>query len=186
MDIRVDNALFLSQVTMTDVPALVQYLNNEKIYRNTLKIPFPYTRADAGWFVSYVEEQKQRFGCLTNWAIRNSNRQLIGGVGFHVLHGIQSHKDEIGYWLGEPFWGKGIMPKVIEAISRLAFEERGLIRLEACVFEHNLASARVLEKSGFTYEGILKNYFVKNGIPITVKMYAKTKPVGEKTDTASY
>ncbi len=180
MNIPIDSALSLSQVTMADVPALVQYLNNEKIYRNTLKIPFPYTRADAGWFVNYVEEQKQRFGSLTNWVIRNGTGHLIGGVGFHVLHGIGSHKDEIGYWLGEPFWGQGIMPKVIGAISWFAFEERGLIRLEACVFEHNQASARVLEKSGFVYEGILKNYFIKNGIPITVKMYAKTKPVKER------
>ncbi|MBC7922742.1 MAG: GNAT family N-acetyltransferase [Ferruginibacter sp.] len=179
--ISIDTTLSLSPVTMADVPQLVQYLNNEKIYRNTLKIPFPYTRADAGWFVHFTEGRRQQFGRQVDWAIRNGEGYLIGGVGFHVRYGLASHKDEIGYWLGEPFWGQGIMTRVIAEICRLGFQEFNLLRLEASVFEHNQASGRVLEKNGFVAEGILKNHFLKNGRPITVKLYAKTRSMPSST-----
>ncbi|MES2731459.1 MAG: GNAT family protein [Bacteroidota bacterium] len=173
MQILIDSTLSLSQVTMADAPLLVKHLNHEKIFENTLMIPSPYTMNDAGWFITFVEERKQRYGRLNDWAIRDENGQLIGGVGFQVEHGIHSHKDAIGYWLAAPYWGKGISTKVVKVVTNIGFQEFGLRRIEAPIFPHNIASARVLEKNGFESEGILKNYHLKKNQPIDVKMYAK-------------
>jgi len=179
MRIPIDASLSLSQVTMADAPALVRYLNHPAIHQNTLKIPFPYTLNDAGWYVNYLEERRQKLGRLTEWAIRDESGQLIGGAGFHVEHGLGSHKDAIGYWLGAPFWGKGIMTRVVNKMVEIGFGEWGLVRLEAPVFLHNLASTRVLEKNGFQAEGILKSYYLKGSHPVDVKMYALVRSAQE-------
>jgi RimJ/RimL family protein N-acetyltransferase len=175
MTIPIDASLSLSQIKMSDAPALVKYLNHPTIYENTLMIPNPYTMGDAGWYINFVEERRQKFGRLTDWAIREQNGQVIGGIGFHAENGIRSHKDTIGYWLGAPYWRQGIMTRVVQTLTDLAFRELGLIRIEAPIFPHNIASARVLEKCGFVAEGLLRSYYLKNNHPIDVRMYARIK-----------
>ena len=175
MTIHVDTNLSLSQIKMSDAPTLVKYLSYPPLYENTLMVPNPYTMREAGWYIHFVEEQQQKFGRLTEWAIRDENEQVIGGVGFQVSYGIHSHKDVIGYWLGAPFWGQGIMTKVVQTLTNLAFRDFGLIRIEAPIFPHNVASGRVLQKCGFVSEGILQCYYLRNGTPIDVKMYARIK-----------
>lgn len=81
---------------------------------------------------------------------------------FHLKYGILSYRDEIGYWLATPHCDKGIMTRVVKNICHLGFEVINLVRIEAVEFESNLPSCKVLEKSGFSYEGLLKKYVLKD------------------------
>lgn len=174
MEIVIDSEIFLSQVNKVDIERLCLFLNEKEIYDNTLMIPYPYTMKDAEWWVMYVEESKFINGSLTNWAIRDRNSMLIGGFGFNLKYGINSHRDEIGYWLAKPYWNKGIMTRVVKKMCQFGFEELNLVRIEAVVFESNLASCKVLDKSGFDYEGLLKKYVLKESKYIDGKLFAIT------------
>jgi RimJ/RimL family protein N-acetyltransferase len=178
MTIAIDNFISLSHIQKGDEAALAKYLNNETIQRNTLRIPFPYKLSHAKDFMDYVNAMKKEHGQLTEWAIRNSQGELIGGVGFSRIYGKYAHKDELGYWLGEPFRGQGIMTKVVAQVCEIGFTEFKLLRIEAPIFPHNIGSGRVLEKNGFVMEGLLRNYFLKHDRPVDVRMYAKCKEVG--------
>lgn len=172
--IKVNENISLSQTTMNDCHAMVNYLTEKEIYNTTLNIPFPYTIKDAEYIVDYFDKSLIEYGRLVNWAIRNSNHQLIGVIGFH--NGIKSHKSEIGYWLAKPYWGKGIMTDVLQSVCQYAFQQFNLIRITATIFEHNLASQKVLEKCNFVLEGnCLTNYYLKEGKAINAKLYALTK-----------
>ena len=175
MNIEVTEDIFLSQVTRKDKPSLIKYLNDIDIYNNTSNIPHPYTARDADWWIKHVKDKRKENGRLTNFVIRDENFNLIGGVGFHLKYGIDSFKDEIGYWLAKDFWNKGIMTKVIKKFCEIGFAENNLIRIEAIVFENNFASARVLEKNGFAKEGLLKKYLLKDGCALNVLIYSLIK-----------
>ncbi len=175
MIIKISDDIFLSQINKNDKPLLVKYLNDLDIYKNTLKIPHPYTSRDAEWWIKHVKDKRIEIGKLTNFAIRNKNMNLIGGIGYHLKYGITSHKDEVGYWLAKDYWNKGIMTKVVEKFCEIGFNENNLIRIEATVFEYNIASARVLEKNGFKKEGLLKKYVCKDGYFLNVFLYAYVK-----------
>lgn len=175
MEIVVDNEIYLSQVNKVDIERLCIYLNDKDIYDRTLMIPYPYTIKDAEWWVLFVEESKFNNGRLTNWAIRDRNSMLIGGIGFHLKYGLDSHRDEIGYWLAKPYWNKGIMTKVVKKICQVGFEDFNLVRIEAVVFESNTPSCKVLEKAGFGYEGLLKKYVLKDSKYLDGKLFAFTR-----------
>jgi len=171
--IQVNDHIRLSQVRKGDEEALVRWLNDPVLQRNTLRIPSPYRKEHAGEFIRHVQAVKKAYGYLTEWAIRDGNGYLLGGIGFSRAYGKYSHKDEMGYWLGEPYRGRGIMTEVVAKICDIGFREYKLLRIEAPVFEFNTASGRVLEKNGFVAEGILRSYFLKNDKPVDVKMYAR-------------
>jgi RimJ/RimL family protein N-acetyltransferase len=175
MKINIAEDIYLDQPNKKDKPTLVAYLTDKTIYNNTLRLPYPYTKKDADWWIKYVEESKKKSGMLLNFAIRNREKKLIGGISYHLKYGITSHKDEIGYWLGRDYRNKGIMTRVVSAFCTYGFENLNLVRIEATVFEHNISSCRVLEKCGFEFEGILKKFYVKDGEFIDVRLYAITK-----------
>ena len=171
--IRVNEHITLSEILPKDVAAFIEFLNEKEIYVNTLAIPFPYTKENSEWFISFVKENKKKNGRIVNWAIRNKEKKLIGVVGFH--DGINDHKAEIGYWLAKPYWGQGIMSSAVEEVCKIGFNKLGLSRITANVFEQNIGSARVLEKCGFTLEAVcLKNHYKKDGKIFNGKLYAKT------------
>jgi RimJ/RimL family protein N-acetyltransferase len=96
----------------------------------------------------------------TNFAISTAE-ELIGGIGFKLFQGVHRQTAEVGYWLGEPFWGKGIMTTTVRAMTEYIFSTYDLVRIQAGVFESNPASARVLEKAGYQYEGRLRKHVSK-------------------------
>src|SRR5688500_2852278 len=98
--------------------------------------------------------------------------EAVGGIGFTVQHDVARRSAEIGYWLGEEFWGRGITTEALVAVTDYAFRHYALCRLYAHVFEWNHASARVLEKAGYEFEGRLKKSVTKNGQTIDQLMYA--------------
>jgi len=98
-----------------------------------------------------------------------------GGIGVHSGQDVHRHTATVGYWLGEDFWGRGIMTEAVTAVTNFCFENFPLRRISAEVFANNPASARVLEKAGFIFEARLKNHVFKDGKLLDSLLYARTK-----------
>lgn len=161
MNLTVSPHLCVTGFVPADIEALTEYLADEDIYNCTLRIPRPYTRADAErWFALLEEEEKQGLRPL-KWAIRQ-REELVGGIGLEPAPG-QPHRAELGYWLAKPFWNQGIMTSVVSAVCRHAFQTLGLVKITAYVFSFNASSARVLQKCGFEQEGYLRKQILKDG-----------------------
>lgn len=136
------------------------YANNIKVAKNLRNVfPYPYTLSDAE---SYVKD------CINNCEQRQIcraiivNGQAVGSIGVFLKDDVYSKSAELGYWLGEPFWGKGIMTNAVKMICDEAFRKFDIVRIFAEPFSFNIGSQKVLEKSGFKLEGILKKSVYKN------------------------
>lgn len=173
--ISVRDGLWLSAYREGDEEALIHYLNEETISRNTLKIPYPYTMADATEWLEMVEKLEHKYHCRGNWAIRHGEGELIGAIGRHFVTGVNGHRDEIGYWLGQPWRNRGWMTAVVRRLVEYLFDTTPLIRIEAYLYVFNTASARVLEKAGFAREGLLRKYYLKEGQYLDGLVYARIK-----------
>ena len=180
MNLDVGNGIRLTEVRRSDKDALIELLNSREIYDRTLRIPFPYTASDAEKWFAGIDEAIKKNEPLFQWAIRNESDRLFGGIGFDGLIVAESHRAEIGYWLGQPFWSRGIMTAAVHTVCRHAFENLDLVKITAHVFSFNDASARVLEKSGFQSEGYLRKHFVKDGQYLDANLFGLVR--GEKPD----
>jgi ribosomal-protein-alanine N-acetyltransferase len=165
--------IHLSPLRPIDKSALVEWLNEKEIFDGTLRIPFPYTEQDAEKGLGMAREAAARYGHPVRFAIREPSERLIGMFGFEGL--AYGHRAEIGYWLAKPYWGQGIMTDVVRAMCDFAFAEWDLVRIEAHTFAFNVASARVLEKNGFQFEGLLRKHRCKNGRFLDSRLYALTR-----------
>jgi len=171
MDLILDNGLRLTAFRSSDEAPLVQWLNDRAIYERTLRIPFPYTAADAQRWFAIVREATRQNGQPVSWAIREGDGPVLGGVGFDGLVLGQTHRAEIGYWLARPYWGQGIMTAAVRAVCRHALADWRLARLTAHTFAFNDASGRVLLKCGFQFEGYLRKHYCKDGQFLDAKAY---------------
>jgi RimJ/RimL family protein N-acetyltransferase len=171
MKIFVNDRIHLAEIRSQDKVAYLEHLKEKEIYDHTLRIPFPYTEADADQWLALVAKSTQEHGQPVNWAICNEADALIGGIGFEGLTIGTSHRAEIGYWLAKPYWGRGIMTAVVKKACAYAFAEWNLVKITAHVFTTNPASARVLEKCGFEREGYLKKHYRKDGRLIDAWLY---------------
>ena len=150
-----------------DEQALAGYADNRKIWLDLRDIfPHPYTQDDAKWWINHASA---KLG--TVFAIINGE-EAIGGIGLVLQADVYRRSAEIGYWLGEPFWGRGIATGALGALVKHAFTAFDLVRLYATVFEWNPASMRVLEKNGFKLEGIMRKSVVKDGRTIDSFLYS--------------
>ena len=158
--------------TATDAEAIVKYANNRRISINLRdRFPYPYTRADAEAFLKAAWAQQPE----SDFAIA-SPVEVIGGVGFHRLTDVYRLSAELGYWLGEPFWGRGIATRAVRALSEWVFATTPVVRLYAHVFDWNPASARVLEKAVFHLEGRMRRSVIKDGKIIDQLVYGLVRP----------
>ena len=152
-----------------DRDSIVRYANNRNVSINLVdRFPYPYTARDARNWLDMVVDQKPE----TNFAIDVAG-EAVGGIGFIMQSDVGRRSAEIGYWLGEEFWGRGIASEALIAVSDYAFANFDLCRLFAHVYDWNGASARVLEKAGYEFEGRLKKSVTKEGQTIDQLMYAK-------------
>jgi len=166
MNIRIGH-YFIRDWAPGDVAALVKYADNRKIWINLDdRFPHPYTAADAlEWIgVSTVEP-------VTNFAIATAE-EAIGGIGLRLLDGLFRNSAELGYWLGEPYWGRGIATAAVSRMVDFGFVDLDLVRLQALVFARNPLSAHVLEKVGFKLEGRMVKGVFKDGENIDALIYA--------------
>lgn len=153
-----------------DAEAVALAANNQKIAENLRNaFPYPYTLEDAKWYVN---------DCIARADERQITRAIVvdgavvGSIGVFVQTDVYEKSAELGYWLSEDYWGKGIMTAAVRQICREAFERFDLLRIYAEPFAHNQGSRRVLEKAGFTCEGTMRNGVFKNGQVHSYCMYA--------------
>lgn len=157
--------------TPSDKTSLVRVANNRNVWRNlTHRFPHPYTDADADSWFALVEKDARP----THWAIEVEGK-AVGGIGVEFGEGVHAKSARFGYWLGEPYWGRGIMSAAARATSEHVFARFDIARLEAPVFEWNPASMRVLEKCGFVREGVLRQSILKDGQLIDAVLYARIR-----------
>ncbi len=161
--IEVSDAITLAQITWNDQPMFVKHFNESDQFHQTANIPQPYTDLDAEQWISKVTRQTLHHDHCRNWAIRNADNDAIGGIGLASLK--PNEQAELGYWLAKGYWGQGIVTAAVQSLCKFAFDEYKLRKIFAKVFTSNPASARVLEKVGFTLEGTLRSHFFKDGNP---------------------
>jgi [ribosomal protein S5]-alanine N-acetyltransferase len=148
---------------------LLRFADNRRVWRNmTHTFPHPYTEQDADLWLRIAANP----GRSLQLAIAVDG-QAVGGIGAIAGDGIQLATAQFGYWLGEPFWGRGIATAAATALATRIGEERLFARLEAQVFEWNPASMRVLDKAGFTREAVLRCAATKDGQLIATVLHAR-------------
>jgi ribosomal-protein-alanine N-acetyltransferase len=185
--IIVDPEISISEFAEQDRQSLLEYLNDPDIYENTFNIPYPYTAADADWWISRKLEQNKKFDQPVSFAIRNSDDKLIGAAGFDGLVLGEAHRAELGYWLAKPFRGQGIMPAVVQRLCIHAFSTFALEKITAHTFSKNKSSQAVLEKSGFIPEGYFRKHLKKDGRYFDCNFYVlwpKNTDVTQRIDFA--
>jgi RimJ/RimL family protein N-acetyltransferase len=152
----------------SDVTSLVTHANNRNVSINLRdRFPFPYTTRDAREFIKLAREMTPE--CFFAIAVDGA---AVGGVGFVPQHDVDRVSTEVGYWLGESFWGRGIATEALIALTRYAIETRGITRAYALPFAHNIASCRVLEKAGYILEARLRRSAIKDGQILDQMQYA--------------
>jgi [ribosomal protein S5]-alanine N-acetyltransferase len=160
--------------TAADRNVLLRLADDRRVARNlTHRFPHPYTSADADAWFAFLADMDEP----THWAIEVDGR-AAGGIGVEIGEGDFSRSADFGYWLGWPYWGRGIMTAAVRAVAPYAMARFGLIRLEAGVFVRNQASIRVLERCGFQREGVARSAVCKDGEVLDRVVYALVAETG--------
>jgi RimJ/RimL family protein N-acetyltransferase len=158
---------------MADAASLAVHANNPSVAVHLRdRFPHPYTIDDARTFLRTIRKAKPE----TVFAIE-ADGGAVGGIGFMLQQDVDRVSAEIGYWLGEPFWGRGIVTEALVAVTRYAIDHHGLTRVFALPFVANSASCRVLEKAGYVREAYLRRSAIKNGVIVDSLQYAFIAPV---------
>jgi [ribosomal protein S5]-alanine N-acetyltransferase len=156
------------------IDGVVKHANNQKIADNLRDtFPFPYTYADAEWYVNDCMEKADSSQIARAIEV---DGEVVGSIGIFVKDDVYRKSGELGYWLSEEYWGKGIMSEAVKQICKEAFERFDIVRIFAEPFSYNTGSRRVLEKAGFTLEGILKQSVCKHDKIYDSCMYALFPP----------
>ena len=163
MNIKINNDIELTKIWEIDRVSLAKYINDRVVYENIVTVPYPYHLEDADEFIESCRAFEQKNHARNNWAIRRKG-EMIGGIGFLYTYGLDSHKDEIGYWLASEYRNKGIMTDVVTEFTKFAHKVRKLNRIQALVFTKNIPSYKVLSKCGYMKEGLLRNYIKRDGV----------------------
>lgn len=159
--------------TLEDAEGLCKVINNKNVLDNLRDgLPFPYTVEDAKDFISTMLNADPH--TVYAFAITLEDN-IIGSIGAFRQSNIHSRTAEVGYYIGEPYWGRGFGTSAVKQICEYIFRETDIIRLFAEPFANNEASCRILEKTGFQYEGTLRKNAVKNGVILDMKMYSIIK-----------
>ncbi len=162
--------VILREFHENDVESIVKYINNKNITDNLRDfIPKPYTIEDAKEFIEFSSKNKDTQLSL---AI-DLEGEAIGSISITLGSDISRKTAEIGYWLAEPFWGRGIMTEAISQMCKIAFSNYDIVRIFAGVFEYNKPSGAALEKNGFSLECVQKKAYFKNGKILNCLLYAK-------------
>ena len=153
-----------------DVESVAKYANNKKIAQNLRNVfPYPYTTEDARAYV---------FDCVERGDERRLVRAIevggeaVGSIGIFLGNDIAEKSAELGYWLAEEYWRKGIVSSAVLKLCKEAFETFDIVRIYAEPFSYNAGSRGVLEKAGFTFEGTMRSSVFKNGKVFDQSMYS--------------
>ena len=155
--------------TPKDAESLARHANSPRIAATMRDaFPSPYTLDDAHRFIAMATSP------TTHLLLAIDRRgEAVGGIGIHPLDGVRHRSADIGYWLSESLWGKGIVTDAVRSLVPVAFGMFDVVRLQAGIFSNNPASMRVLEKCGFIREAVHKNAIVKNGEILDEVLYVR-------------
>ena len=172
-----DGIVTLRNFRRTDKYRMAELANNEKIAINLRDaFPSPYSVADAQQFINTFIRQRP----LQVFAIEYRGK-YVGNIGLHKQDDVYSKSAELGYFIGEPYWNKGITTRAVKLICDYGFRELDVVRIYSGVFEFNLPSQRVLEKCGFEREAVLKSAVCKKGRIFNEIRYAKVIELSDET-----
>jgi len=164
--------LFLRPWRKDDEEPLVLLANNRKIWLNVRDLfPHPYTHEDAQNWIHLSRTNPLHYNYAIQWT-----EHMIGGIGLHRMSDVYRRTVEIGYWIGEPFWGQGFATEAVRALSEWGFKSLDIVRIQAGVFEWNKASMRVLEKAGFHFESKLEKAITKEEKTVDEWLWVRLAP----------
>jgi RimJ/RimL family protein N-acetyltransferase len=153
-----DKNILLRSLQNSDAAALARLANNKKVWDNVRDIlSHPYTIYDA-YFINFTNHESPQVSFSIEY-----DGAFCGMIGLTPQQDVYRKTAEIGYWLGEPFWNKGIVTKAVKLITAYGFDELGFMRIHTGIFEYNIGSMRVLEKNGYAKDGVFKKSIFKNG-----------------------
>jgi len=156
---------------LNDAASLQKHADNPKISAFLMdRFPYPYTMEKAVEWVNSLQEQHP----FVNFAI-DVDDQVVGGLGFELKDDVYRKTASIGYWLGEDYWGRGIMTRAVSLGVDYAFSNLDVIRIQAGILSKNPTSMRVLEKAGFIKEAVMRNAVIKNNVIMDEHLYAILK-----------
>ncbi|WP_292009128.1 GNAT family N-acetyltransferase [Chryseobacterium sp.] len=163
--------LIISEFRDSDIPLIVEYLQDRVFSEMTSNIPYPYHKEDAEF---WLKMSKEAFDNKTGYtfAIRDKNEKIIGAIG---IHDRDDDKAELGYWLGVPYWNQGYVTEAAKAVIQFGLETLGLNKIFATHFLGNPSSGKVMQKAGMEYEALLKQHLKKDGVYFDVAMYSVLK-----------
>ncbi len=150
----------LRELVESDSQRVAELINNKNVLEQLKDfIPYPYHESDAECFINLVaaDSMQVHFGIEVDSVI-------VGVIGLVLQNDVYRLSAELGYWLGEEYWGNGIMSWSVKEMVKLGFNEHNLLRIYSTAMEYNNRSQRVLEKSGFVLEAVLKKAIIKNNI----------------------
>lgn len=155
----------------SDAEYFFKYSSNPKVAEN-MRDSFPSTFEECKTIVKSFSCSDETQQCSRAIVV---NGEAVGCVAIFIKNDVYSKSAEIAYWLGEPFWGKGIMSKAIGQLSQMAFKQYDIVRILAEPYSHNTGSRKALEKAGFVLEGIMKKSVYKNRRFFDSCMYARVR-----------
>ncbi len=164
----------LRELVSGDAAALAAALDNKKVQDNLRDgLPFPYTEKDGAEYIGAVLAAQEGSQFVRGVCVDGT---LIGNIGVFRKDNVHRLTAELGYYIGEAYWGRGVMSEAVRQMCAFVFENSDIVRIFADPYSHNKASCRVLEKAGFTHEGTLRQNAIKNGEIIDMELYAIMKP----------
>jgi [ribosomal protein S5]-alanine N-acetyltransferase len=168
LHIRTPGAL-LRPWKLADAPSLARHADNPRVSACMRDLfPSPYTIDDAHDFIAMATGPSPNL-----FLAIEVQGEAAGGIGIHPLEDVYRGTAEIGYWLAEPFWGKGIVTDAVRALIPVAFAHTDIIRIQAGIFSNNPASIRVLEKCGFVREAVHRDAITKHGLVMDEMLYVR-------------
>jgi len=166
-----DSGLILRTYRLSDRDDLLRLADNPNISRGLAdRFPSPYLAEDADSWIELTLAEERPLNFAVVW-----RGNFVGGAGLVPQPDVHHGTAELGYWLGEPYWGRGLATRAAALLTAYAFEEFPFIRLQANIFSWNQASMRVMEKNGFEREAVLRKHITKNGRIFDSVVYARLR-----------
>jgi RimJ/RimL family protein N-acetyltransferase len=163
--------IILRPLTNNDAPVLAQLANNRKIWLNLRDLfPSPYSLEDAYRFIGITQQEDPPMSFAIEY-----EQQFCGVVGLVGQSDVYKRTAEIGYWIGEPYWKKGIASIAVKLITAYGFDQLNFIRIHAGIFEYNQGSMKVLTKNGYEKDGVFKSSIFKDGKIYDEHRFSKIK-----------
>src|SRR6202142_4284209 len=161
--------LTLRSFALSDIPALMPLIGAREVAATTLRIPHPYTEADAQDFIADTQEDFSSGSGLRLGIVLRESDTLCGGVGLRIEP--DHRRAELGYWIGVPYWGNGYATEAAQAVVKYGFETLHLHRIFPSHYTNNPPPARVLKKIGMRSEGTQRAHIFKWGNFLDIDPY---------------